>query len=174
MASELTATTTDSVDLSPELNETDSVDLSSELNETDIVDKPCPQVHEVSLQDDDTLVKNVCIMLIGDHYILYFQNLPRRYPMFIRIPKGMTVKSFEHLEQIVDQCNLKSAWNALIDELGGTGSAFLMYLTTFEQDFPKIINVRDVRLAMIDGSIFRKDSTKPDKKRKRRNPTRFW
>ena len=122
-------------------------------------------IYKIAIRDDGTLIQNVLICLIGSNYIVCIHNSSA--PKIFQFPCATDFKTFndcDELEKVFDRVNYRGAFNNLVDEIAGTGPAFLMYLARMDSDnvdpgrFPREINVGEIRRGMLDGSVFTRDA----------------
>jgi hypothetical protein len=121
-------------------------------------------IYKIAIKDDRTLIQNVFICLIGSNYIICIRNSAPKIFQFPCATNLKTVKDYDDLEEVFDRVNYSGAFDNLVDEIAGTGPAFLMYLAMMNSDevdpgcFPREINVGKIRRGMIDRSVFTRDA----------------
>lgn len=127
-------------------------------------------LYKIAIRDDDTLIPNVLICLIENNYMICIHNpsAPKLvyFPRVVDGEDDKTITDCDDLERLFDHVNYKGAYANLIDEIAGTGPAFLMYLTTLHGDdvepnnFPPEVNVAHIRRSMLLGNSLIRDSVR--------------
>lgn len=125
-------------------------------------------MYQIVITDDDTRIQDLLIAYIGTSYLfclnVYTFPKPFHFPC-VTMLKGVKIRSCENLKELFDQTNWRGAYEYLIDTVGGTGPAFLMYLMTLDVEhldpkhFPREVCVSKIRHGMIDGSLFCKEDS---------------
>jgi len=128
-------------------------------------------IYKIAIKDDDTLIPNVLICLIENNYMICIHNPSA--PKIFHFPRVVvdgvnhkTITDCDELEKLFDQVNYKGAYANLIDEIAGTGAAFLMYLSMLPRDeadpscFPREVNAAHIRNSMLLRNSLIRDSVR--------------